>query len=1123
VVKNAPVFIPLVAALSLGIAAGPDAVAVREEAYRANNVGIGLLEQYLYDDAVAAFRRALEADPSLVIAKVNLAVALFYVPDLESARKEAEAAAALAPTVPQPHYILGLVAKGQNRPADAMAAFQKVLALDAADVGANVNLGQIHLQQRRYPEAVAALRTAVASDAFNSSALYNLGIALTRSGQTEEGQKVLERFETLRKSGTAIVFGQTYPDQGRYAEALASTGAEPELVDARPPAVRFVDATAAFLPGEARSAPATTRSGRVTLFDLDGDADLDLLDVGQSGQRLLRNHGGRLLDVTKAMGLDPAAAAIGAVAGDLDNDGKPELLAIRDEGPTLHHNDGEKGFSDVTSAAGLKPGPAASSAALVDVDHDGDLDVVLAGGSAGHRLLRNDGKAVFAEITEAAGLPASRAPAVAIVPTDFDNHRDVDILVVGAEAPPLLLKNLRDGSFRDVAVETGLAKAEGPFVSVAAADVNKDGYTDFFLGRAKATGLLALSDGKMAFAVGPVAGSEGAASAQFFDYDNDGLLDLVSVSSRGVHVFRNVGGGRWSDVSAAAVPKGTAAESVIVGDVDGDGASDLVLRLRSGALRLLRNEGGRNHSLRVLLAGRVSNRNGVGAKVDIRAGSLRQKLETSATTPAVAAADLVFGLGPREAADAVRVIWPAGILQTETDPAKIAVRSASLEELDRKPSSCPYLYAWNGERFDFVTDFMGGGEMGYNHGAGVWNTPIPEEYVRLSADQLRPRDGRYELRVTNELEEAMFVDRLRLVAVAHPRDTLVFPNEGMAGAPRPPLRLFAVRDLRPPARAVDDQGRDVQGRLAHLDRKYVDGFPLEAIRGYAKDHALILDIGDVPPEHALLLLTAWTDYSFSSDNVAAGQRGLAAKPPSLEVQDDQGRWVTAIANIGIPVGRPQTVVVDLAGKWLGPRRSVRIATNMRIYWDQALVGTSAGTSLRRADLDPGVADLRDRGFSAEVTPDGREPFSYDYTRVSRVSPWKAFPGRYTRTGDVRELLAASDDVFVISRPGDEIALSFEASALPPLPEGWTRTFLLHADGFSKEMDINSATPHTLGPLPFHGMSRYPYEAPEAYPMTPEKLALMERYNTRQIVAPVASLEVALTERPAREAGDPSAR
>ena len=116
------------------------------------------------------------------------------------------------------------------------------------------------------------------------------------------------------------------------------------------------------------------------------------------------------------------------------------------------------------------------------------------------------------------------------------------------------------------------------------------------------------------------------------------------------------------------------------------------------------------------------------------------------------------------------------------------------------------------------------------------------------------------------------------------------------------------------------------------------------------------------------------------------------------------------------------------------------------------------------------------------------------------------PGRYTREGDVRELLLKSDDMFVISRPGDEISLSFDARKLPPVRAGWTRTFLLYADGYSKEMDINSASPDQVWPLPFHRMSRYPYAAPEVYPMTVARRAYMDKYNTRVVRDEVASID-----------------
>jgi hypothetical protein len=925
----------------------------------------------------------------------------------------------------------------------------------------------------------------------------------------------MDRFRTLKESGYATLLANTYPEQGRYAEALVSTGAEPDLVDTSTPTAQFVDATDKWLPivltaGPRRAESDALRAGRVTLADLDGDGRLDLIAVGPDGLQAYASDGGHFADATARWGLDPALAGFGAIAADVDNDTRPDLLVLGASGPRLLHNAGAR-FSDVTAAAGLADAGPALSAALVDADHDGDLDLLL----GTHRLFQNDGSAHFKDVSAAAGLGTSATSSRVVVPTDFDNRRDIDLLLAGPHAPQLF-RNQRDGSFRDVAEQLGLAWSSAT-TSVAAGDVNKDDFTDFFFGVESGPGILALSDGRGGFvrAEAPAAARD-ARQAMFVDYDGDGLLDLVVLAAGGLHVARNLGRGRWADVTEAAVPaasgRSPAPVAFAAGDLDGDGHTDLVVRLSSGGLRVFANKGGGHHALAVRLAGLVSNRGGVGSKVTVRAGSLRQRLETSAASPPAAPADVLFGLGGRTAADAVRVLWPAGILQTELTAAETGrgapVATLAIKELDRKPSSCPYLYAWDGQRFKFITDFMGGGEMGYWEGPGRYNEPDPDEYVRLTDEQLRPRAGALELRVTNELEEALFVDRLSLLALAHPADVELFPDEGMR-QPAPRFRVVAVRGAHPLRAATDGQGRDVLDRLATVDHRFVDGFPLGAFRGYAAEHALTLDLGPDAGEDAVLLLTGWTDYAFSSDNVAARQAGLELHPPVLQVEDASGAWTTVVPDLGVPVGRPQTIVVEMAGRWRGPARRVRIVTDMRIYWDQARVGTRTAPPRDPARLEAVRADLAERGFSAEVSPDGREPFGYDYARVSARSPWKAFPGRYTRTGDVRALLAAVDDVFVVSKPGDEIALSFDASALPPLPSGWRRTYLLHADGFSKEMDIHSATPDTLGPLPFHGMSRYPYAAPEAYPMTAERARLIERYNTRVVRSVEGSLEAAV--------------
>ncbi|HEX9961882.1 MAG TPA: FG-GAP-like repeat-containing protein [Pyrinomonadaceae bacterium] len=1124
----------------------PVSQATREAAYRANNLGVAQLEQFNYKEAAEEFRRALTLDSQMKIARINLAVALFNLQDIEGAREAAERAAEITPERPQTHYILGLIARNQNRTDDAAGFFRRVLEIDPQDVGANVNLGQIYVQQRKSAEAVAAFRLALASEPYNSTALYNLATALMRSNERAEGQKLIERFQALRQSGAATGIGQNYLEQGRYAEAIVSTGAEIELVDKTTPKVVFQNVNVGLpvsraprrnlknIENKTSSNPAR-RGAALFDYDNDGDSDLAQLADGSPAMRLYRNDSGKFVDVTRAagdLGKPLGTVGFGIVAGDFDNDTFADLLVFGRGQTTLFRNNGKGIFRNVTTTAKLPaPTDVSISGAFVDADHDGDLDIFLGGFEksgafsgepppAANKLWRNNGDGSFTDVSETAkiNLPSR---AVAVVPTDFDNRRDVDFLVVNRTGKLNLFRNLRDGTFRDVAGEVGLNQS-AEWTCAAAGDFNKDTYTDFFFGKSGGAGVFAVSDGRGKFVLKDAPpGTENASSAQFLDYDNDGLLDLIADTDKHLVVARNLGG-EWTSADSTAFKVKTDFDNALInsrqmlsGDTDGDGDIDLLTFARNGSLHFIRNVGGSaNNSEIIRLQGRVSNRTGIGAKIDLRAGSLAQKLESYSASPAPAPSDIHFGLGRREKPDAVRVVWTSGVIQAEVEfPDKTKGQTArsfaplKIEELDRKPSSCPYLYVWNGEKFEFITDFLGGGEMGNRQEAGVYHYPDSDEFVRIAPGKLKPKNGKYEIRVTNELEEVLFVDYLKLAAVEHDENTEVYPNEGL-GIPTAGKRiLYTTRGEEAPLSAVDNDGKNVLPAIEKLDRRFYDSFKSLNIRGYAAPHNLTLKLDDKKDYRGrtLLLLTGWTDYAFSSDNLAASQSGKSLFLPKLQVRNRRGEWQTVVESIGISVGRPQTLVVDLTGKFLSDSREVRIVTNFKTYWDKIAVDTSEPKDVKTIELQPAVADLRERGFSEEIRFGGM--ITANYEKVLNDGRWKYFSGEFTRTGDVKPLLNQIDDVFIISKTGDEIVLSFDA--LPEPPDGRKYTFLLYADGYSKEMDINSGSPDAVLPLPFKRMKKYPYGADERFPMTEEKQRIYDEYTTRSVRGFLPRLETAL--------------
>ena len=586
------------------------------------------------------------------------------------------------------------------------------------------------------------------------------------------------------------------------------------------------------------------------------------------------------------------------------------------------------------------------------------------------------------------------------------------------------------------------------------------------------------------------------------DLEGRGVLDLVA----GDAIYRGVGRDQYvRRPTPAGFPRGLVwAEA----DFDRDGRSDLVAVAADGGVYLARNRTASGHHwLGIALTGTKNLRLAPGAEVEVKAGSLYQKRSYHGVP-------LAFGLRDTREVDTVRITWPNGLIQNE--PRQPPDRLASYREAQRLSGSCPMIFAWNGTRFDFVADVLGVAPLGAAAGDGQFFAVDHDEYVLIPGAALRPRDGSFDIRITEELREVSYLDAVHLIAVDHPADVAIYTNDKFVGPPFPEFRLFGVRRRIPPVAARDHRGRSRRAQLLRRDGRYVDGFRRD-MAGVAEWHALELEFpADAAPDgRALLVLHGWLDWPDGSTFLGHAQNpATALAPPSLQVIDQDGAWRTVIEDMGVPAGHPKTIVVDLSGKFCSDARRVRILTNLVVYWEEIfLCEETDPPEARLTRLLPEAAELHFRGFSrAVIDPRRRKPEAFVYEDVLGTSLWDPTPGLYTRYGDVRELLTEVDDRLVVMGSGDELALRFGAGGLPPLPRRWTRDYLVFVDGWAKDGDLNTAFGRSVEPLPFHAMSGYPYGGNEGYPDDAAHRECRARYQTRAARRLIPSLTPGAAER-----------
>jgi len=1181
-------FFPIIAIAAfcaiIFLAAGPGKDS--NEAARLNNLGCAYMNQQLFEKGLKFFEDASAADSNLKVAKINQGIALLSLAKVDAAKAILDEAAKTDPKDPHVWFALGMLNKNSSDADAAVEDFKRIIAIDDGDADTWYFLGTVYSQLKQYPQAIVAFEHALKLNPLHASAQFGLSRAYQQSGDSPHAREHLTRFQYITQNKLGSAISLAYGEQGKYSLAEESQ-ASAVIVPPQIP-VKFVDVTK-----ESEIAVSGLQYGSFSFgpgacfLDYDNDGNIDIfLSIGGEGMVLYHNQGdGKFRDVTKQAGLSSTTKAMSCTAGDYDNDGYNDLAIVIDFHVVLLHNEKNSTFKDVTKSAGINNQHYAIAVTFVDYDHDGDIDLLVTelpgkatalSNQSVNEAWRNNGNGSFTNQTEETGL-GTMGSLLAALGTDYNNDRAVDI-VAGGFPFPKIFRNPREGKFepenffqeaqeKDEVRPSVTDSARGGH-GLAVLDYDHDGWMDLAFTYQSEPALILWRDshGKSFEQVKlPSTNWARAYGIAACDYDNDGWVDLVAVgetkAGKGeIRLFRNLGPDGWKDVTDdVGLDKIQLRDprAIITGDYSNDGATDLLITQNHGPAVLLRNEGGnKNNWLRLALKGLNDNKSAIGTKVEVFSGGIRQKYEIYGSNGYLGQNSpyLTVGLGQAKQADVVRMLWPTGVLQDEVEV--VANRQQEFTELDRRGSSCPTLFVWDGKRYQLVSDILGAGVLGHWVAPGERNVPRPTEWVKIDRNLIRGKEGApppplrslerqggevdvpslpnpnlhpvaqnaasagypsvLSFRLMEPMEEVVYLDTVKLVAVDHFANEDVYPNEYFASnPPYPEFKVITSRNGKPPAGAWDDKGNDLRPDL--LAHRYVGKFDLLPFKGFTQPHRLILDLGKPYRGGPLrLLMHGEIEYFTATGMYAASQAGIQATAPYVEALVNSGmnvrtrmhgrdasastnlngKWMRVFDDMGFPAGLPKTITVDLSNKLPLGTTHIRITTNLQIYWDNILIdGSPQRKDFKLREIPLTRADLDFHGYPRQIEDQPPGNVQYVYERVSRTGPYARQAGEYTRYGDVLPLLNNFDDKLVVFGSGEEIQLEFNPSKLPPLPKGWIRDYFFQAKGYEKDMDFYAADGSTVEPLPFRRMGTYPY-SDKPFPNDAEHLDYMLKYNTR---------------------------
>ncbi len=1109
--------LPLVIALILAACSGPSEEPQTEDsnestkkvpdlaAITANNRGVGLMGKFEYEPARKVFAELVETYPNWLDVKVNQAIAIL------NRQREGDETDALAiadevldadPTHLRAHYVAGLLRLYLASPAEALGHFKRVAQGDPEDAYAAYYLAQTLAQQGDHAQALHWYRQAIELEPYLRSAYYGAFQSLRHLKKAKEARELIADYQRLANNPRARLAEFKYTRMGPKGEALAIDSDSTEIIRSLEGAV-FAEKMPLSITDSTLLSHRLQKQDRplsITAVDLQNDGQLDLfipgaLSAEEEPNLVLVGQPDRtfLPDPTHPLAEIPHVNA--ALWGDFDNDGLTDVYLVR-QGPNQLWRQPEQGrWKEVTETTKTSGGQLNTvDGAFFDADHDGDLDLFLVNVDGSNELLSNNLDGTFRPLAVQQGIAGEGKASRTLLPVDIDRDRDVDLVVINRQPPHEVYLNDRLWTYR-VASEFDRFRST-PALTAIAGDLDGDGQPELYT--VTPDGVLYRWQPDTEARFQPVKldqfNLEGGRWAQLAtaDVNGDGLVELIVTTPAG-----------WKALSGG----NTVSQTTHKRQADLVGSLPVLLEPPSGpAIVEMDAEGrlsiwspgpGRHPFLALQLTGKEdtaqsmrSNASGIGAQVTVRTGSRWTLAQTyrNHSGPGQSLQPLAVGLGGFAKADFVAVDWSDGVFQSELDLDAGNVHPIS--ETQRQLSSCPVLFAWDGERYAFVSDLLGVGGLGYAVGPGEYAIPRPWEKFLFAPGLLKPKDGQFLLKLTEPMEEIAYLDKARLVAYDLPPGWHMVLDErmGILG-PQPTGKARFYRKELIPVRALNERGEVVTKTLiqadgtaapvGELDRRFIG-----RLQG---EHVLTLTFPepiDGPRGKPIFIADGWVEYPYSQTMFAAWQAGARFDAPTLEAQSADGKWHTVLEQFGYPAGMPRRMSVPLQKLPVGTSR-LRIRTNMEVYWDRITIAFAEPLSqVRRQVLTLKSARQAKTGFAYRGTGEQRRPH-YDYTQRTPFWDTRYMAGYYTRLGSVEELVNRVDDALAIIGPGEEVHLAFDELTAAP-PEGWVRHYVLETHGWTKDMDLFTQDGETVGPLPQTGQPKGPRDL------------LHARYHTRYL-------------------------